>query len=59
VSLAAAGFVLEFRGGQRFEVFRVVGYMYVIGLWCGKWVLIFLEEVEVGVVCGNFWVMMG
>jgi len=37
--LDAAGFVLQVRGGQGPGVFWVVGYVYVIGLWCGKWVL--------------------
>jgi len=40
VSLAAAGFVLKVRGGQGSGVLWVVGYVYVIGVWCGKWVLI-------------------
>jgi len=39
-SLAAAGFVLKVRGGQGSGIFWVVGYVYVIGVWCGKWVLI-------------------
>ena len=39
-SLAAAGFVLGVWGGQRYVVFREVGYVDIIGLWCGKWVLI-------------------
>ena len=30
----------ESRGGQGSGVLRVVGYVYVIGVWCGKWVLI-------------------
>jgi len=41
VSLAAAGFVLEIRGGQGSGVLLVVWYMYVIGVWCGKWVFKF------------------
>jgi len=39
--LAAAGFFLGVRGGQGSGVFWVVGYVYVIGVWCGKWVRLF------------------
>ena len=35
-SLAAAGFVIEVMGGQESGDFWVVGYVYVIGLWCVK-----------------------
>jgi hypothetical protein len=31
-SIAAAGFVLEVKGGQGFGVFRAVGYVYAIGV---------------------------
>ena len=59
MSLAAAGFILKVKGGQGSGVLRVVGYVYVIGVWCVEWVFIFLEEVGVWVVCRDFWVKMG
>jgi len=44
VSLAAAGFVIGVRGGQGSWIFRVVGYVYINGVWCGKWILIVGER---------------
>ena len=58
MSLAAAGFVLEARGGQGSVILGVVGYVYIIGVWCGKWVLI-VGGWRMGVVSGDFWVKVG
>jgi len=55
MSLAAAGFVLGIKGRQRLGVFWVVGYVYIIGVWCGKWVLIIIGR-KLG---GGLWGFLG
>jgi len=48
--LGGIHFVLKVKGGQRFVVFGVVGYVYIFGVWCGKWILII-----VGRKLGKVW----